>query len=110
MSAALESPRSIAASSGPSLIPYVPKFQGPSFSFPLFARDLAAFSSDRDVCATGMLPSTPAALSHLRSSLDSGQRRRVGDYLVEQEQREADEHQRRYCDYRQPPALEPDLV
>ena len=38
-----------------------------------------------------MLPNTPAALSRLRLSLASGQRRRVGDYLVEQEQREGDE-------------------
>src|SRR5215207_2431801 len=39
-----------------------------------------------------------------------GQRRRVRDYLVEQEQREADEHQGRYGYDRQPPALEFDLI
>jgi hypothetical protein len=87
-----------------------PGFRSPSFS--LFTRDpAAAVYGTCDLCAAGILPNTPTTQARLRLSLCSlGQRRSVGDYLVEQEQREGDEKHGRYGYYRQPLAFEFDLI
>jgi hypothetical protein len=67
-------------------------FQEPELFLSLFTRDPAAtVYSTCDLCVARMLRNTPTTQSHLRLSLALSQRRRVGDYLVEQEQRETDE-------------------